>query len=243
MSGLFLYAHRGASAEAPENTLAAFARALEAGADGVELDVHLSADGVPVVIHDETLERTTDGEGPVDAWEREYLQALDAGSWFAPHFAGEGVPTLDQVLHLLAGRLRLNLEVKDVRAGQAVLEALRGYPAADVMLSSFDCGLLFALRRAAPEMPLAVLHDAGNWRRALGYAEALRAAAFHPRADLIGRPLLTACRSLRLPVYAWTVDDPGEARALARMGVAGVFANDPAGLRGRLFPRPVATVR
>lgn len=231
MPPLFLYAHRGASAEAPENTLAAFAAALAAGAEGVELDVHLSADDVPVVIHDDTLERTTDGCGPVADWPAAALARLDAGSWFDPAFADEPVPTLEATLELLAGRTRLNLEVKDPRAAMAVLELLGAYPQADAVLSSFDYGTLVRLRQAAPELPLAVLHDAGDWRRALARAEALRACALHPRADLAGRPLLAACRRLGLPVFPWTVDDPGAVRSLARIGVAGVFTNDPARLR------------
>lgn len=239
MKKLFLYAHRGASAEAPENTLAAFRRALEVGADGIELDVHLSADGVPVVIHDETLERTTNGVGPVAAYGSEALQTLDAGSWFDPHFAGEPLPTLEETLGLLTGRLRLNLEVKDNRAGLAVVELLPHFPTAEVVLSSFDYGLLASLRRAAPDLPLAVLQDAGNWQRALARAEALRACAFHPRADLVSRPLLSACRRLQLPVFPWTVDDPAQARDLGRMGVAGLFTNDPGVLRG-YFPSPTA---
>lgn len=232
---MFLYAHRGASAEAPENTMAAFRRALAVGADGIELDVHLSADGVPVVVHDETLERTTDGAGPVSARSLAGLASLDAGGWFAPEFSGEGLPTLAEVLRLLAGRLRLNLEVKDARAGLAVLDLLRHFPQTDAVLSSFDHSLLARLRRVAPDLPLAMLVAAGDWHRTLAKAASLRACAFHPHVDLISRPLLAACRRLDLPVYVWTVDDPDVARSLARIGVAGLFTNDPAGLRGH-FP-------
>ena len=230
MNRLFVYAHRGASAEAPENTLAAFRRAVDAGADGIELDVHLASDGVPVVIHDDTLDRTTAGTGAVAAQRAALLQTLDAGAWFSPHFAGEPLPTLEETLRLLAGRLRINLEVKESRSGLAVLELLRAFPAADVVISSFDHALLAALRRTSPDLPLAVLLEAGNWRRALARATALRASAFHPHVDLVSRPLLAACRRLHLPVYAWTVDDPGRARSLARIGVAGLFTNDPAAL-------------
>lgn len=231
MSRMFIYAHRGASAEAPENTLAAFRRAVATGADGIELDVHLSRDGVPVVIHDDTLDRTTDGEGPVAACSCEELQTLDAGSWFDPGFAGEPLPTLDETLALLGGRLRLNLEVKEARAAMALLVRLSDYPQAEVVVSSFDYGVLSGLRRVAPELPLAVLHAEGNWRLALARAEALRACAFHPQADLVSRPLLAACRRAQLPVFVWTVDEPVRARALARMGVAGLFTNDPAGMK------------
>ena len=236
MSGLFLYAHRGASAEAPENTLVAFRRALEVGADGVELDVHLSADSVPVVIHDDTLDRTTDGSGPVAAQSEASLARLDAGVWFAPEFTGEELPTLEAALCLLTGQLRLNVEIKDARAGVAVFDLLRHFPQVDALVSSFDYGVLTQLRRTAPDLPLALLYDGGSWQRALVRAEALRVCAFHPRADLVSRPLLAACRRLQLPVYVWTVDDPGLARSLARAGVAGLFTNDPAGLRGH-FPR------
>lgn len=239
MSDMFLYAHRGASAEAPENTLAAFRRAIEVGADGIELDVHLSADGVPVVIHDETLERTTDGVGAVAAHSAEVLRRLDAGAWFDPLFTGERLPALEETLPLLAGRLRINLEVKEERAGQTVIEMLRHFPSADIVISSFNHDLLDDLRRVAPDLPLAVLQESGDWRRALARAGRMRACAFHPHVDLVSRPLLAACRRLQLPVFAWTVDAPARARALARMGIAGLFTNDPAGLRG-CFPSSAA---
>ena len=231
MNGLFLYAHRGASATTPENTLAAFRDALAAGADGVELDVQLSADGVPMVIHDDTLERTTSGSGPVAGHPAARLRALDAGAWFSPDFAGEPLPTLAETLQLLAGRLRINLEVKDRQAGTAVLDLLRDFPAAEVVVSSFDHALLATLRSHAPELPLAVLQAGGDWHRALARAQALNACAFHTQAELVSRPLLAACHRVPLPVFAWTVDDPRQARDLARIGVAGVFTNDPARLR------------
>lgn len=236
---MFLYAHRGASAEAPENTLAAFRAALETGADGVELDVHLSADGVPVVIHDTTLERTTNGSGAVADYLAAELAALDAGSWFSPYFPGEPVPTLGEVLALLAGRLRVNIEIKDAAAALATLGVVREFPAADVILSSFDRAALQALRHADAQVPLAVLSDEPGWHRLLPAALELRASALHLRADLISRPLLAAARTAGLPVLVWTVDDPGQARSLLRAGVAGLFANDPAGLRTACARGPV----
>ena len=228
---LFLYAHRGASAQAPENTLAAFRLAVESGADGVELDVHLSADGVPVVIHDATLERTTDGVGPIGHYPAAELVALDAGRWFAPEFAGEPLPSLRQVLELLAGRLRINVEIKDADAALATLAVLKEFPAADVIISSFDRTALCELRCADQQIPLAVLSDAAGWHRILGEAREIGASALHLRADLVTRPLVARFREAGLPVYAWTVDDPGRARSLVRAGIAGLFTNDPAGLR------------
>ena len=115
--------------------MAAFTAAAEGGADGIELDVHLACDGVPVVIHDETLERTTDGCGPVSCLSSQQLGKLDAGSWFAEEFAGEPVPTLGEVLDAFGPRLKLNLELKERQAGVATLELVRQHPSADILLS------------------------------------------------------------------------------------------------------------
>lgn len=230
MADFFIWAHRGASATAPENTLAAFRAAEAAGAAGIELDVHLSADGVPVVIHDETVERTTDGRGPVAALTLGQLLQLDAGSWFAPEFAGEALPTLEEVLEWVAGRLRLNLEIKAEAAAVAVLELLRRYPQVRVLVSSFDHGLLERLRARCAELPLGFLSDSPFWRRAVARAARCGATSFHPRRDRLTRPLLAACRRQGLAVFPWTVDAPPEAAALRRLGVEGLFTNDPASL-------------
>jgi glycerophosphoryl diester phosphodiesterase len=214
--------------------LVAFRRALAVGADGIELDVQLSRDGVPVVMHDDTLERTTDGHGPVSGFSAAALGGLDAGAWFAPVFAGEPVPTLDEVLRSCAGRLRLNLEIKEPLAGKALLEALHAFPKADVVVSSFDLSLLVRLRQAHPGLPLAVLTD-GNWHQAVAVAAKIAACALHPHVELVSRPLMAVCRRRQLPVFPWTVDDPSRARSLVRIGVAGIFTNDPLRMR-QLFP-------
>lgn len=223
----FLWAHRGASAVAPENTLSAFAAAVASGADGVELDIHLSHDGVPVVIHDETLDRTTDGCGAVADKPLSQLRTLDAGSWFSAVFAGESIPTLEEVLSLFGGQLRLNLELKEFHAGMAVLELLRRYPEAEILVSSFDYTLLKRLRALDDNLPLAVLFDTGNWRQAVQIAQDLAACAFHPALNQVHRPMVRACTQAGIPVSVWTVDDVRVARSLARAGVAGLFTNDP----------------
>src|SRR5882672_9051969 len=105
-------AHRGASARAPENTLAAFAEAVRLGANAIELDVHLTADGVPVVIHDGTVDRTTNGRGDVGRMTLKDLRRLDAGAWFSSRFRGERIPTLEEALEWARGRCGLNLEIK-----------------------------------------------------------------------------------------------------------------------------------
>ena len=228
MNDFFIWAHRGASAAAPENTMAAFRAAAAAGVDGIELDVHLSRDDVPVVIHDETVDRTTDGHGRISALPVGQLRQLDAGGWFSPSFAGETVPTLDEVFAWAADRLRLNVEIKAVPAGLAVIELLRAYPLARVLISSFDHALLERLRLLNPDLPLGFLVDSHFWGRAIRRAVGCRAESVHPRYDLLSRPLMAACRRHGLAVHCWTVDRPDVCNSLRRLGAAGIFTNDPA---------------
>jgi glycerophosphoryl diester phosphodiesterase len=227
----FIWAHRGASRIAPENTMAAFAAAVGLGADGLELDIHLSRDGVPVVIHDESLERTTDGRGLVADANLKQLQKLDAGGWFSPEFMGESLPTLAEVLSVFSGKLRLNFELKEFSAGVAVLSLLRQHSDAEVVISSFDYDLLKGLRSLDESLPLAVLFDDGNWRQAVRFANEISACAFHPAKNLVCHRMVAACRKLALPVSVWTVDQEEQARSLVRMGVSGLFTNDPGALR------------
>ncbi len=227
----FIWAHRGASKIAPENTMAAFSAAVELGADGLELDIHLSRDGIPVVIHDESLERTTDGRGLVADTSLEQLQQLDAGGWFSPDFMGEPLPTIAEVLSAFSGKLSLNLELKEFSAGVEVLSLLRQHSAAEVVISSFDYDLLKGLRSLDEALPLAVLFDDGSWRQAVRLANEISACAFHPADNLVCRRMVAACRKLALPVSVWTVDREEQARSLVRMGVSGLFTNDPGALR------------
>ncbi len=223
----FLWAHRGASAWAPENTMAAFAAAEVAEADGIELDIHLSRDGVPVVIHDETVNRTTDGTGRVRRMELRSLKKLDAGSWFSPAFIHEPVPTLAEVLDWAGDRVRLNLEIKDEHCGLVIFDLLRGFPSVRVLISSFDHRLLERIRQEAPDVPLGFLVESVFWRRGLKRAVSCRAESFHPRQDLVSRAMIRACHRHGLKVYPWTVDDPLRLAGLCRLGVDGVFTNDP----------------
>ena len=149
-------AHRGDTAAAPENTLAAFTAAIDAGADGIELDVHPSRDGAPVVHHDYYLERTTNGSGLVTDHTVAELRALDAGAWFDERFAGESVPTLEEVLSLAAGRVRLEIELKGTTLAflERVLEAIRAADAvASVELTTGHRPLLWHMHRREPRIP------------------------------------------------------------------------------------------
>jgi glycerophosphoryl diester phosphodiesterase len=208
--------------------MAAFLKAEQSGADGLELDIHLSHDGIPVVIHDETLDRTTNACGPVSGLTWEQLQRLDAGSWFSPCHAAESVPSLSEVLRVFERRLRINIEIKQAVAGEAVLKTLAEFPRADVVISSFDQELLCFMRHLDNELPLAVLFDRGNWRQAVRLAVNIRAIALHPNVALVHRPMIAACRACNLAVHTWTVDDAGLYRSLWRAGINGVFTNYPA---------------
>jgi len=142
-----IYAHRGASAEQPENTLASFHRALDLGVQGIELDVHLSRDGVPVVIHDTTLDRTTDGHGEVAAFDIADLQRLDAGG-------GEAIPTLREVLELVSGQTHVDIEVKAGCAADAVLDEVANHHDLAGLMSSFDHDVLRYVHSAHPHVEL-----------------------------------------------------------------------------------------
>ena len=231
MTRPFLWAHRGASSCAPENTMAAFTAAVAGGADGLELDIHLSCDGVPVVIHDETLERTTDGCGHVAEMTLQQLQRLDAGSWFSAEFKGEPIPLLEEVLRAFAGQLRLNLELKEFSAGMVMLKLLKQYPSADIVVSSFNYELLKRLRAVDDDLALAVLFEIGNWRYAVQVVRELSACAFHPSVSQVNSPMLATCKQAGLPVSVWTVDDVCVAKSLVKDGVSGLFTNDPANLK------------
>ena len=153
-----IYGHRGASAEQPENTLAAFRRAIELGVAGVELDVHLSADGVPVVIHDETVDRTTNGSGAVSDHTVDQLRTLDAGR-------GEYVPALAEVLTLFGPEQHVNIEIKSNAAGQAVIDVVDALPDLSWAISSFDWSVLRYVREQRP--------DADLWPLTYGAREAM----------------------------------------------------------------------
>lgn len=155
-------AHRGDTSAAPENTLAAFAAAIDAGADGIELDVHPSRDGALVVHHDHYLDRTTNGAGIVSDRTLAELRALDAGAWFDEKFAGECIPTLDEVLSLANGRARLEIELKGTTLSflERVLDALRAADAvASVELTTPHRPLLWHMHRHEPSIPTGMFFE------------------------------------------------------------------------------------
>ncbi len=240
-----IIAHRGASAEAPENTAAAFRRALAVGVDGVELDVHLSSEGVPVVIHDHLLERTTDGRGPVGALPLAALRQLDAGRWFAGEFAGERIPTLAEALALLRP-VRVIVELKraplpsaEMAARVAAVIGASGHPA--VTVSSFDHPLLLEVRVHLPQVQTAVLYVARPVDP-LRLARDAGATLLHPHWSLLTPDVVAAAHAAGVEVETWVVDEPEEMARMVAMRVDGVMTNHPERLRAVLarlgFPLP-----
>lgn len=234
-----IFAHRGASRVAPENTLPAFEAAIRLGADGVELDVQYSSDGRLMVIHNPTLEATTNGSGRVSAHTFEELRSLDAGSHFGPEFAGTRIPILDEVLELLKGKLLVNIELKamDLASGLGadVVAVVRAHGMADqVVISSFNP---FALRRAkmaGPEIECALLlaADLPAWMRWGLTRRYSRADTLHPEHTMVDASYMAKAGRLGMRVCPWTVNDEATARRLIALRVDAIITDVPDVLMG-----------
>ncbi len=227
--------HRGASADAPENTLAAFRLALAQGADGVELDAWRCASGEVVVFHDQDARRLAGSPLRVTRASLAELRRLDVGAWKGERYRGEPIPRLEEALEAL-GTAVVNVELKsarppgDPRLALAVARILRSRPARGaVLVSSFDWALLAAFRLAAPEVATGLLFEAGSaWRRLAGPAAALlRPRALHPEAALVTGERARRWAASGWPLVVWTVDDPGEVARLCGLGVAALVTNQP----------------
>ena len=230
--------HRGASGTRPENTMVAFRRAQELGAHMIELDVQLSRDRDVMVMHDWTLERTTDGRGRVGDKTLAELRRLDAGAWFDAEYAGERIPTLREVLDAIT--LPVNVELKasgDDGLEARALDVVREAGAEErVIFSSFDPESLVRLRRLSPSGAIAVLWSRRHLAMALRLAGRVDATALHIRKDAVASSEVRAAVDRGLAVRAWTVNDPGESGRLAAAGVSGVFTDFPE--RFLQFPIP-----
>jgi glycerophosphoryl diester phosphodiesterase len=216
-------AHRGWSGRAPENTMAAFQLAMsEPAVNWIELDVQLSKDGIPVVIHDFTLKRTTNGNGNVKDHTYEELSRLDAGAWFDKKFAGEAIPSLEQVLRAVRGRCRLNIELKTARSmypeiERRVVQLVRKYHMQhDVMVTSFDHEAVKRVRNEDPDFRTGLIIS--------GMPVLIRDQLEHAGASVlsINYHYLTADFAHRMisggyQVMAWTVNDSDMISAVAAM--------------------------
>ena len=220
--GPLIIGHRGASADAPENSLAAFALALEQGADGIEFDVQLSADGHPMVMHDWTVDRTTNGHGSVSRLTLRELQSLDAGD-------GRPVPTLGDVLKMFGPKLLYNIELKEIGLrdhdlGAIVADRVKKHNLAHrTLISSFNLLALRRLRRHSPEKtPLALIRQTGLGK--MGHW-LVNGRVDQPDHSLVDEKNMEWARKRQLRIHVWTVDDPAEAQRLVSLGVHGIITN------------------
>jgi len=232
-----IFAHRGDSAHAPENTIAAFELAAERGADAIELDAKLTADGEIVVIHDATADRTTDGSGKIAEMPLRALRELDAGLWFGAEFRGERIPTLAEVFEAVGDRLRINVELTNYAAPLDPLP----YKAAElvrrhglegrVLFSSFNPIALRRAHKRLPAIPLGLLALpglAGRWARSFLGARVVPYHALHPQIRDATPALIEREHTKGRRIHVWTVNNPDDIQQLFQWGVDGIFTDDPA---------------
>src|SRR6266403_759675 len=228
---MLVIAHRGASGHAPENTLAAFKKAVALGATFVETDLHLSRDAHFVAIHDATVNRTTNGQGAVHDMTLAELRRLDAGSWFGSEFAGERIPTIEEILEFAKKHdvvFYLELKPSGSWGGEhALISALResGEIARTVVIS-FDPAILAGVRKIEPTLMTGLLFD-GQISDPLAKAIEIGARQIAVRGDLVSPRLLKEARQRDLQVVCWTVNHPGHMRLLVEAGVDGIISDYP----------------
>ena len=231
-----LIGHRGYPARYPENTLASFKAAMEAGCDMIELDVTLTKDRKVVVIHDDTLERTTTGKGPVRDRSFEEIKTLDAGSWFDARFATERVPELSEVLKLTTGRCMLNIEIKesafeadyptDAIEHQVVGLVKTGGAMGRVIISSFDQRILERIAAMDAPPAIAYISDHEADRSVLEMLLAIKAFSWHPRFRVLTRDQVEMLHAAGLKIFPWTINTREEAERILALGIDGLICND-----------------
>ncbi|MCF6277345.1 MAG: hypothetical protein L3J16_01145 [Anaerolineales bacterium] len=230
-----IFAHRGASTHAPENTLAAFELAFAQGADGIELDAKLSADGEVVVIHDTTVERTTNGQGRVADLSLSALRELDAGSSFSDKFAGERIPTLDEIFAAVGDKLFINVELTNYRTRHDDLAAkvanlvIKHGLEERILFSSFLPRNLRITAQLLPDTPrglLALPKALGWWMRSIAFPRG-DYQALHPKIMDVSQEMIRQVHQAGRRVNVWTVNDAADMRRLKAWGADGIFTDDP----------------
>ncbi len=232
-SAPLVIAHRGASMYAPENTIAAFELAVEMGADAIELDTMLTADGTPVVIHDQSLGRTTNGSGSVSSKVVAEIKLLDAGSMFDARFAEEKIPTLEEVFSAVGNKILINVELKNYaspfdRLPEIVVALVMKMGLSDrVLLSSFNPIALIKAQRASEKIRCAAIIGGGPKivRRLI---EAFtNYFALHPEVSLVNQGMINKHHSTGNKVNVWTVNEESDMKKLLSMGVDGLITDKP----------------
>jgi len=230
-----LFAHRGASVYAPENTMAAFHLAEQQGANAIELDVKLSADGQVVVIHDPMVDRTTDGTGRVSALSLAALKELDAGAFFSEQYRGERIPTLDDIFAVFGKRLFINVELSNYTTArdnlvESVVELVNRHGLHEwILFSSFFPWNLSKVARLLSDVPRGLLAPPGllgSWSRSFGFAFGSY-QALHPHMKDVSPEQVQRVHRLKRRIHVWTVNAAHDIRSLMDWGVDGIMTDDP----------------
>lgn len=235
--------HRGAAAYAPENTLESIRTAAEMGVQWVEFDVKLTKDSVPILFHDETLDRTTNGSGLVAERTLDEIRDLEAGSWFSDGFAGIKIPTLEEAIDvLMQHNLGMNLELKpcpgrEKETAEATLDLLsKVWDEHDkILISSFQYVSLETAMDMAPDWARGLLLETewpDNWKELADY---LDATTININGNTATRDMVEEIIDLEKPILAYTINDPLRARLLRSWGVDAVFTDDPDAIKSNLF--------
>ncbi|GAP10410.1 glycerophosphoryl diester phosphodiesterase [Bellilinea caldifistulae] len=230
-----IFAHRGASAYAPENTMAAFRLAAQQGVEAIELDAKLSADGEVIVIHDKTVDRTTNAKGAVSQFSLRDFQQMDAGSYFSEEFRGESVPALRQVFEEFGRKLYINVELTNYATPrdplpEKVAELVRLFHLEDwVLFSSFNPINLYRIRRLLPECPVGILALEGlaGWLARSFIGSWFAPHIVHPYLRDATKSFIQKQHDRHRRVHVWTVNDPLDIQRLFEDGADGIFTDDP----------------
>ncbi len=229
-----IIAHRGFSGQAPENTLVAIRQAIKAGADMVEIDVTMTADGQVILLHDETLDRTTSGQGLPTDFTLEELRGLDAGSWFGPQYAGEKIPTLAEALETVKNRILINIEIKTEAVEHGVVPKVVALIAEHEMLdqvvvSSFSPEALRLMKVSDPAVITATLFnkELHTGRDPLEIIQEVGSRGFNISGKRLTQAMIERCHKHGIPVAVYTVNEPDQMHLLMEVGVDAVFTDHP----------------
>ncbi|MBE7412490.1 MAG: glycerophosphodiester phosphodiesterase [Leptospiraceae bacterium] len=240
MGKIKVIAHRGYSSHYPENTMLAFQRAVNVKADMIELDVTLTSDFVPIVIHDDTLKRTASVKGKVRNTPYATIQKLEAGSWFHRDYRGEKIPLLQDVLEFVANNpVELNIEIKseahDKRVSEKNIESqilplLRNYRILNkTIISSFEPDILLRLRKLSENIKLGFIFDRkkGNIKDPFLFAKEIQAYSIHLHKRLIKKSIVERAKSENLQLYVFTLNKESDMEKMQKLGVNGMFTDYP----------------
>lgn len=234
---VFIIAHRGFSGVAPENTLISFKKAIEIGADMIEFDVSLSKDGIPVVIHDKTVNRTTNSKGKVENFTLEELKSFDAGSWYKTEFKDEKIPTLEEVIKISKGKIILNIEIKKYSVKRKIkvdglehkiVQLLEKYEMTnDVLISSFSKMAIQRIKEFNSDIPVAYLYRFGLNPRVIKAFDKFGIYSFNISKRSFSKKSLNNLHDKGIKLNLYTINQKREMRKFIKHGVDGIITNYP----------------